>query len=160
MRNGLYYIAAFLLFWTILAERITIQSSIVGLLIAGVIYMYVKDSFEDMQPFKTIKVIPLWIVFLSQLISEIIVANIQVAVIVLSKDMPIGPEVVEYKTEIKSDLLKTILANSITLTPGTMSVDITNDTLLIHCLSKRYAEALEGNAFEKTLLKIQEAIND
>ena len=160
MRNGLFYITAFLIFWSILAERVTIQSSLVGLVIASIIYVYVKDSFEDMQPVKGIKVLPLWLVFLTQLISEIIVANIQVAIIVLSRQMPIGPEVVEYKTQIKSDLLKTILANSITLTPGTMSVDIKQDTILIHCLSKRYAESLEGNAFEKTLLRIQEAIND
>ena len=160
MRNGLFYITAFLIFWSILAERVTTESSLVGLVIAGIIYMYVKDSLEDTQPIKAVKVFPLWIVFLVQLISEIIVANIQVAIIVLSKEMPIGPEVVEYKTKIKSDLLKTILANSITLTPGTMSVDIKEDTMLIHCLSKRYAESLEGNAFEKTLLRIQEAIND
>lgn len=160
MRNGLFYITAFLLFWTILAERVTISSSLVGLLIAGIIYMYVKDSFSDMQPLKAIKVIPLWIMFLGQLISEIIVANIQVAIIVLSKEMSIGPEVVKYKTMIQSDLLKTILANSITLTPGTMTVDIKEDILLIHCLSSRYAESLEGNLFEKTLLKIEEATND
>lgn len=160
LKNGLVYIAAFLAFWTILAERITITSTIFGLVIAVIIYLYVNESYKGINIIKSLKLVPIWITFLLQLIGEIVVANIQVAMIVLSKDMSIAPEVVEYETSLESELLKTILANSITLTPGTMSVDIEGNSLKVHCLNRNYAESLEGNAFEKTLLRIQEAYHD
>ncbi len=160
MKNGWIYILAFLGFWTVLSERVTIASVIIGLIIAVAIYIYVGDSYKSLQVLNGIKLFPLWILFLGQLVSAIVIANFQVAYIVLSKSMPISPSMVEYKTKIKSELLKTILANSITLTPGTMSVDIQEDTLWIHCLNNEYAESLEGNVFEKTLMKIQEVSND
>jgi len=160
LKNSISYIVAFLAFWTILAERVTITSTIFGAMLATIIYIYVNESYKGINLLKSMKLIPIWITFLLQLIKEIIIANFQVAIIVLSKDMSIAPEVVEYKTELDSDLLKTILANSITLTPGTMTVDIEGDSLKIHCLNRNYAEALGNNAFEKTLLRIQEANHD
>lgn len=160
MKNGIIYIIAFLAFWTVLAERVTISSTAFGLIIAILIYAYVNKSYKGVKPIKSIKLIPVWIIFLLQLIGEIVIANLQVAKIVLSKNMDIAPEVVTYKTKLDSEILKTILANAITLTPGTMTVDIEGSLLKIHCLSPRYAEGLRDNSFEKTLLKIQEAYHD
>lgn len=160
MKKGSIYIAAFLIFWIILAERTALASTIAGLIIALIIFAYVKESYEGVSISKSLKLIPRWILFLAELIGAIIVANFQVAVIVLSKDMSIDPHVVKYKTALHSEVLKTILANAITLTPGTMSVDIQGQTLMIHCLNREYAEALDGNAFERTLVKIQEAYHD
>ena len=160
MKNSLIYIAAFLAFWSILAERITTASSLAGLVIAVIIYSYINESYKDINIAKSLKLFPKWLKFLGQLISEIVVANIQVAMIVLSKDMQIAPEVVEYETELDSDILKTILANSITLTPGTMSVDIEGNTLKVHCLNNDYAKSLKENIFEMTLVQIQEAYHD
>jgi multicomponent Na+:H+ antiporter subunit E len=51
---------------------------------------------------------------------------------VLSPSLPIRPGVVEVKTELKSSLGRLILANSITLTPGTLTVDLQGDSILIH----------------------------
>ena len=70
--------------------------------------------------------------------------------------MPIKPGIVIIKTGLKSDIAKMILANSITLTPGTFTLDIVDDTLLIHWINVRtenIAEATEiiGEKFEKYL---------
>ena len=59
-------------------------------------------------------------------------ANLDVAARVLSPSLPIRPGVVAVHTGLQSDLGRLILANSITLTPGTLSVDIQGDTILIH----------------------------
>ena len=150
----------FLGFWIVLTERLTISSTIVGFIIAVIIYIYVKDAYKGIKIIGAVKQIPLWILFLLQLVGAIIIANFQVAIIVLSKNMPIKPEIVTYKTQVNSDLLKTILANAITLTPGTMTVDIAEDKLRIHCLNQDYANALDGNIFEKTLLRIQGGTHD
>jgi len=70
--------------------------------------------------------------------------------------MPIKPGIVIIKTGLKSDIAKMILANSITLTPGTFTLDIVGDTLLIHWINVRaenITEATEiiGEKFEKYL---------
>jgi multicomponent Na+:H+ antiporter subunit E len=59
-------------------------------------------------------------------------ANVDVAWRVLHPSLPIRPGVVSVHTDLKSDLGRLILANSITLTPGTLSVDILGDLILIH----------------------------
>ncbi len=156
MKSRFIYIMLFLAFWTVLAERITPASLIAGLIISGVVFTYWSGSLKIASAAKCIRALPLWILFVLQLLLAIAVANFQVAAIVLSKRLPIRPEIVEYQTAIRSDFLKTVLANSITLTPGTMTVDIEGEMLVIHCLNKAYADSLTGNAFEKTLLRIQE----
>ena len=59
-------------------------------------------------------------------------ANLDVARRVISPTIPINPGIVEIKTNLKSDIGRLFLANSITLTPGTLTVDIKDDRLYIH----------------------------
>jgi len=91
-----------------------------------------------------------------------VVANFDVAYRVLHPRLPIRPGIVRVKTTLKSEAGRTVLANSITLTPGTMSVDIRDDgTLYIHWINVQ-AEDVEGATrkivapFEKLLLRIFE----
>ena len=69
----------------------------------------------------------LWYFFMA-----LIKANFDLAKRVVSKDMKLHPDVVEIKTTMRSDLGKLFLANSITLTPGTLTVDVVGDSLLVH----------------------------
>ena len=55
-----------------------------------------------------------------------------VALRVINPKLPINPGIVTYKTKLKSDTAKVFLANSITLTPGTLSIDVIGDELFIH----------------------------
>ena len=63
---------------------------------------------------------------------ELIKSNIDVALRVINPKLPINPGIVKVKTKLKSKLGRTILANSITLTPGTLSVEISEDYFYIH----------------------------
>lgn len=92
---------------------------------------------------------------------EMVKANIDVAYRVLHPNLPISPGIVKIKTSLKSDTALTFLANSITLTPGTMSVDIDRDNgfLYIHWIdvkAKDVATATKiiSERFEKILSKI------
>lgn len=62
-------------------------------------------------------------------------ANLDVAYRVLHPDMPIRPGIVKVKTELESDMGKTVLANSITLTPGTLTVDIVGENIYVHWIN-------------------------
>jgi len=102
-----------------------------------------------------------FIVYLVVFIWECIKANFDVAYRVLHPAMPIRPGIVKVKTTLKSELARTLLANSITMTPGTITVDIIGDYFYIHWIYVRsedpevYTEIIMG-AFEKYIKRIIE----
>ena len=83
------------------------------------------------------------IVYVAVLFGEIIKANIDVAYRVLHPGLPIRPGIVVIRTSLKSDIARLILANSITLTPGTFTLDVVGDKLLIHWIDVK-AQDIEG----------------
>jgi len=94
---------------------------------------------------------------------EVLKANIEVAYRVAHPSLPIKPGIVKVKTSLRSDIACTLLANSITLTPGTMSVDIDKDrsVLYVHWIDVRShdiesATQIIVERFEKILRKIFE----
>ena len=83
---------------------------------------------------------------------QIILDNIDVVKrIVTNNGKNISPTLVELPLEQKTDLGKAIYANSITLTPGTVSVSLSNDKVLVHALSKEGAADLETGQMSKTI---------
>ena len=104
----------------------------------------------------------LWFIYyLPLFIWECIKANIDVAFRVIHPNRPINPGIVKVKTSLKSDTALTFLANSITLTPGTLSVDIDQEKgiIYVHWIdvkNKRIEEAtsLIVQRFERILRKI------
>ena len=94
---------------------------------------------------------------------EVLKANIDVAYRVAHPSLPIKPGIVKVKTSLRSDIAYTLLANSITLTPGTMSVDIDKDrsVLYVHWIDVsshdiESATQIIVERFEKILRKIFE----
>ncbi len=158
MKNKWIYIVAIFLFsWSISG-----QLSLPSIAVAGLVTLaLVLTGFIDIKgtTHKQVKVTGLWIRFLGLLIKEVVLANFQVARIVLSNQMAIRPHVKTWTTQLKSEGLQTILANAITLTPGTMSVDIKGQVLSVHCLHDEAAETLEGWALESYLVDIEEAVH-
>ncbi len=77
---------------------------------------------------------PRLFLYLLWLLREVAKANIQVLRVVLHPRLPIDPVLVRFRAHLTSDLAKTILANSITLTPGTITVEVRGDEFLVHSL--------------------------
>ncbi len=95
-----------------------------------------------------------FIAYLPWLICQIVLANIDVAKRALSPRMPIDPQVVTFKTMLKSDVARTALANSITLTPGTVTIDIVDDVFYVHAIAKEPADDLLEGAMERRIAHI------
>ena len=66
------------------------------------------------------------------------------------------PVIVRVHTDLKSETARVILANSITLTPGTITVSMTDNDLLVHCLDKSLSEGMEDSVFVRLLKKMEE----
>jgi len=159
------YVTLFILsmvFWLMLTFEFTAANIIVGIvasLITSLIFtrFFIKNVYKLIQP----KRYGWFLVYLVVFIWECIKANIDVAYRVLHPAMPIRPGIVKVKTTLKSDMAKMLLANSITMTPGTISVDIIDDYLYIHWIYIRsedpevYTKIITG-PFEKYIKRIIE----
>ncbi|HIF64902.1 MAG TPA: hypothetical protein EYG16_11660 [Deltaproteobacteria bacterium] len=92
---------------------------------------------------------------------NLLLSNLEVARIVLSPRLHIRPGLIAYRTELKTDLAITALANIITLTPGTLTLEVSKDrtVLFIHALDIEKPEVVTDNirgSFEKRLLELEE----
>jgi multicomponent Na+:H+ antiporter subunit E len=159
------YLALFLLtfvFWLLLTFDLSVPNLIAGGAAALVTaLLFTKYFFQ-----KVVKFIQpvryFWLlVYLVIFTWECIKANFDVAYRVLHPAMPIKPGIVKVHLELKSDFARTMLANSITMTPGTISVDIIGDVLFVHWIYVRsedpdvYSRKIAGK-FEKYIKKIFE----
>lgn len=94
-------------------------------------------------------------VYFIHLIVNIVKANVNVALIVLSRKMPISPGIVILKTKLEKDLSKTFYANSITLTPGTVTINLEGDRLVVHCLTEQSAAGVTEWYLEDMMSKLE-----
>lgn len=151
-----------MVFWLLLTFDLTAPNIITGAaasLLCSLLFApyYIKNVSKFLQPHRYF-----WfIVYLVVFVWECFKANLDVAYRVLHPSMPIKPGIVKVKTSLRSDLARTILANSITMTPGTISVDIIGENLFIHWIYVKsedpevYTKLITG-AFEKYIKKIVE----
>lgn len=93
-------------------------------------------------------------VYLVWLLYQIVIANIDVAYRALHPKMPIDPQVVTFKSHLRSDLSKTTLANSITLTPGTITLDIRDGVYYVHAIAGKPADDLLEGAMERKVAHV------
>ncbi|MEM9478796.1 MAG: Na+/H+ antiporter subunit E [Verrucomicrobiota bacterium] len=85
------------------------------------------------------------------LIGEVFKSNVHVLKLALSPNTKnlVRPRLIRIKTPLKSQFGRYVLANSITLTPGTVTVNMHDDELLIHCIDKASADGLDGSMDER-----------
>ncbi len=116
-------------FTTSLATAELITGAVLSLIIASFSYKtFTVEGLGFFSPRRVVLIIKYLFVFMIALIK----ANIDVAKRVISPKLPINPGIVEYKTQLTNPTAVTILANSITLTPGTLTVDVIDNSLFIH----------------------------
>ena len=159
LRKLNFMIVLLALIFLFLTESLNVVNVLLALLVSYFVFFLNERELATMKIFK-VKTLPKWFSYIALLVKEVAIANVQVAMIVLSPKMNISPRIVKYESRLKGEMFLTILANSITLTPGTMTVSIDKNILDIHCLNKDYEESLKDNLFEKMLLRIEGVQNE
>ena len=91
-----------------------------------------------------------FVFYVPWLLWQIILANFDVAYRVLHPKMPINPRIIEFDTTLRGDVSRTTLANSITLTPGTITIEVKGSRFWVHAIADKAAEAL---LVDKTMQK-------
>jgi len=129
----------------------------IGLALIAILFYKYSDLYRALKI--TPKIILYYPLYLIVFLIELIKANIDVALRVINPSLPINPGIVAVKTSLKDPLSRLILANSITLTPGTLTVDVKEDTLFIHWIDVKgkdveSATKAISSKFEKILKEI------
>lgn len=149
----------FLFLWIVFNGQFTWEIFFVGAVISAMLYWFVCKFMEyspkkDLQALMSIgKVIR----YIAVLIWEIVKANTQVIYFILTSKYEIEPQLVSFRTDLKDELSRAVLANSITLTPGTITVTLTEDEYVVHCLDKSMAEVMDNSVFVKQLRNIEKS---
>ena len=157
------FLLAFLV-WSFLTWPPDPQHLIIGILVCGFVAFMTGDMFvKRPHTFRHLSRYLWFLYYIPLFIWECLKANIDVAYRVIHPDLPINPGIVKVKTTLKSDTGLTFLANTITLTPGTMSVDIDpeNGFLYIHWIDVKdkdieKASEIIVQTFENVLKRIFE----
>ena len=149
---------ALFVFWLLITWTFHYQSVIGGLVVCILVVAFCRDImiFGEERPRVTLLNFFRLIKYIASLIISMIEANIDVAKIVLSPKMPISPTFIEFKTNLKYDLTKVVFANSITLTPGTLTVELEDDVYLVHGLTRKHAEGVIDWHMALKLMEMEE----
>jgi multicomponent Na+:H+ antiporter subunit E len=122
-----------LLVWFAVTWAFDVPSIVVGVVLAALIAIALRNVELDEVPLLLMPVRLLWaLAYIPVLFVYVVRANLDVAWRVLHPRLPIRPGIVRARTTLKSPGARVLLANSITLTPGTLSVDMEGDLLYVH----------------------------
>lgn len=94
------------------------------------------------------------LIYIPWLIWQIIVASLQVAYLVMHPKIPINPILIRFKTQLPNPVAKVILGNSITLTPGTLTISIDEDEFLVHALTEASASSIIDGTMPRQVARL------
>ncbi|MGL1922071.1 MAG: Na+/H+ antiporter subunit E [Hyphomicrobiales bacterium] len=144
--------------WAAIAGNFSILNLFMGFLFGLLAIWLVREQLGAGLYFrKSRKIASLFLLF----VYELILATVTVAVLVLKPKLDFKPGIIAYPLLVKTDVEITLLANLITLTPGTLSVDVSDDkkTLYVHAIDASDPEAIIldiANGFEKKVIEVFE----
>ncbi len=156
----IYSWVVFFILWLAFTTTFATAEVVTGAVVSFILALISYETFTGWG-FKGIKLSNLWwsVVYIINFLWLMLKANLNVARIVLTPSLPINPGIVEFETKLTNEYAKMVLANSITLTPGTFTVDIVGNRFYIHWIDVTVTDPQEvykeiAEPFEKILLKI------
>mgnify|MGYP003312641218 CR=1 FL=1 len=147
----------FFLAWVIFNGRVTAEILLFGAAVSVLMLLFVCKFMDySLKKEKNFyRKLPALCRYIWLLVKEIVKANLTVCRMILTRREVMEPAIVHVHTDLKSEVSRVILANSITLTPGTITVSMTGQDLLVHCLDRSLSEGMEDSVFVKLLQKLE-----
>lgn len=151
------YLMYFVL-WIIFNGNLTLEICLFGLVVAAAVFAFTckfmghsirKEMALYQRGLKMIR-------YIIVLIIEIVKANFAVIHMILSEREEVEPVLVGFESDMKTGLGKTLLANAITLTPGTITVMLEDSEYMVHCLDQSLAEGMDSSIFVELLKDMEE----
>ncbi|MCR5520432.1 MAG: Na+/H+ antiporter subunit E [Lachnospiraceae bacterium] len=142
--------------WIIFNGRFTVETAVIGIILSGLLVLFACKilSYPIKKELLLLKILPRLIAYFFYLFGQLILANLTVIRFTLSPGKKVKSVIVTFDTEIRSPFFLTLLANSITLTPGTLTVSVNKGTYKIHCLDESFDVGIEASGFVKRIEKM------
>ena len=143
------------LLWLLLNGRVTLEIVVIGAGLTALLMAFMTRflGWSVRRERELFRVAPLFALYLLNLLWETIKAAVTVLAVALTPTMHPEPALVEFRSGLPREYQNVILANSITLTPGTITVFQEGDRFLVHALRREYAEGLNRSSFVLLLRK-------
>lgn len=136
LRDTAVLFVTLMLFWLMLSGKLDTDVLIVGAVASLIIALLYRDGLSFFTEFRfTPQAMVAGFRYYGYFLQELFKSNLKMAAIVLSPSLPITPGIVKVRTRLKSRMGRLMLANSITLTPGTLTVEMAGEWLYIHCVT-------------------------
>ena len=150
------YLVLFL-FWLLLNGKLTLEVILLGLVITVLmaILEWKLFGFGPKQELGVVRRAPVFCAYLPVLLWEIVKAGTVVGRDILFRRYKLTPTLVSFHTDLKTDFGRFLLANSITLTPGTITVSVEGDKLTVHCLDKSMLDTSPDGTFQRWIRKME-----
>ncbi len=135
---------ALFLFWIASSQTLHPQHLVAGVVTVLAVVAFNRSTLSELRLGEYKVEFFNVVAIIGKLVVYIVRGNIEVARLVLSRDMPIQPQMITLRCTLSLPVTRAFLANAITLTPGTMTVDMEGDDFVVHCLTDSGAADLPG----------------
>jgi multicomponent Na+:H+ antiporter subunit E len=155
--GSIFIFTLLMIFWLLISASADWEHILVGAIFSGILTVFWSNlsiSAEHTTEFKPMQVF-LLLKYFFHLGIEIVVANINVAMIVLNPKLPISPGIVIMRCDLERSLVRVLYVNSITLTPGTITVELEDNLLIVHALTEDVAHGVEDWALNRRLMELE-----
>lgn len=145
-------------FWILLNGQWTTEIALVGVVVCAALYAFMVAfmGYSPRREWKLFRRIPRIAGYFCYLVCEVFKSSFATIRLIWSPRLEIQPRVTSFKTRLRTDAGKVVLANSITMTPGTITVDVDgSDTFLIHCLDDSFDVGTEGFEMEERVMRLE-----
>ena len=145
------------LFWIILNGRVTVEIVVIGAALSAALACFAKRLLHISlrEEMRFLRCLPGALLYLLYLLGQIIKANFQVIRVILHPGKG-RPKLVWFKLPLEGSAAQLTLANSITLTPGTVTVTLGENTICVYAMRPEMAEGLKDSGFVKRLRRLEE----
>ena len=148
------------LLWIVLNGRVTVEICLIGVVLTAAIYAFCVYAlgYHPKHERRILRRLAMYAVYIVMLVWEIFKANFAVLRVILKKPHHYEPAIVRLRVPLKENISRVFLSNSITLTPGTVTVTQEGDDYLVLCLNKDDAQSIPEWSLVKYLRKVEEAM--
>jgi len=144
--------------WVIFNAKLNLEIAVTGIFVTAFVYRFMCKymGYHYRMDMQILRTLPATLRYIAVLVWQVLVSNMEVSRFVLQNRVDIKPQFVFFKADLKTDTARVILAHSITLTPGTITVSEDDGVFGVHCLNSHMAEGMDNSDFV-TILKEMEA---
>ena len=144
--------------WLVFAGSLTVTNLILGVMVSGLITLLCTKfmGYDTMRFYRSLSKADEIAVYLAFLLKEIVRENMDVLRFIYRKGQP-KPMLVRFNGGVQREALRVLVANSITLTPGTYTVKLEGDEYAVHALDEYFQVDIEFSEFFKMARKVEKA---